>query len=105
MRLVFSSRKVPISLRKLKISTRFVRYIGISKFLRLNVSGFNKSLIYIYSLLRSSFSYLNFKKLTITNYELFCNKCFSIKRYNERAKGRVDIIRRRYSNIFFFAYI
>ncbi|MGX7458813.1 hypothetical protein [Candidatus Vidania fulgoroideorum] len=104
-RLVFCVKKVPVSLRKLKISSRFVRHIGITNFLRLCNSNLNKPLRYIFKLLHSSFSYINSSGFIVTGFELFCNKCFSFKRYNERAKGKMDFIRRRYSNIYFFAYI
>ncbi|QSW37959.1 hypothetical protein JSR06_00685 [Candidatus Vidania fulgoroideae] len=101
----FCIKKIPVSLRKLKISTRYVRYIGINRFLNANKSNFNKSLKYIHSLIKSSFSYINTSGFKFHKCEIFCNKSFTIKRYNERAKGKADIIRRRYSNIFLYIYI
>ncbi|MGX7585957.1 uL22m family ribosomal protein [Candidatus Vidania fulgoroideorum] len=101
---IFSLRNIRISFKKLCKAVSYFKgrdliYIFNNSFCNL------KAFKFINKLIKSSlFSMKDNYELINLKFEFFCNKSKIFKRTSYRAKGRCDIIKRRYSNLYLIIY-
>ncbi|UOQ33152.1 50S ribosomal subunit protein L22 [Candidatus Vidania fulgoroideae] len=105
MKARYSYRKANISFKKIKRKISSFKNCKLEEiFLNTSVK-FDKSDFILNKLLKSSIYDLKKRfgeNFTIKKYELFANKSKIYKKPIYRAKGRINIIKKRSSNIFLF---
>ncbi|UOQ38077.1 50S ribosomal subunit protein L22 [Candidatus Vidania fulgoroideae] len=105
MKIKYSYRKANISFKKIKRKISSFKKKSLYRIYIETSINFDKSDYIINKFLKSSLSNLKErfgKTVNISKYELFANKSKSYKKPIYRAKGRLNIIKKRLSNIYLF---
>ncbi|MGX7583140.1 uL22 family ribosomal protein [Candidatus Vidania fulgoroideorum] len=105
--LKFSLKKVNISLKKIKRKISYFKKKTIQEIINETSIFYDKSDFILNKFLKSVYFDVNIKlnKFNFKKFELFANKSKTLKKIIFRAKGKTNIIKKRFCNLFMILYI
>lgn len=101
----YSYKKINVPFKKMKRKISSFKGKKFEYIVNYTSIKFDKCDYLINKLINSILADLNFRfgnKFNIIKHEIFCNKSKTMRKPIFRAKGRINILKKRYSNLFIY---